>query len=77
MGDFKYNYKYNWKDKWLAIIILFLKVILNLNESFIDNINPELLLRGSSPTPGAIFAGLYIIFLLIESKSYLKEVTIC
>ena len=47
------------------------------HEIVIDMLADVLGLVGSSPTPGAIFAGLYIIFLFIESKSYLKEVTIC
>ena len=43
----------------------------------IDMLADVLGLVGSSPTPGVIFAGLYIIFLFIASKFYLKEVIIC
>ena len=55
------------KIKESAIIMLFLKVIVNLNKSFIDNINSEIPLRGSGPIPCAessvriLFFELYLI----------------
>ena len=59
---------------WLKHTFLILSRIKYFN---IRKQNSHLMDEGSSPTPGAIFAGLYIIFLFIVRKSYLKDVTTC
>ena len=54
----------NYQKDNIKLIHMFAKLI----DEFLNLINPELTLRGSSPTLGAIFAGLYIIFLLLRAN---------